>query len=146
MHESETIRDPFPEHPFGGVLQSRGERDEQRHIPDVEILTDYHGQALCSRCGREALPPGGAVHDLLFDVDAAGIHRPVCKDCRRDGEQLTGWPGPRVEMVAVPPGYSGEKPLPPVKPFPDIPMVRNAPSLWSPIQAPVKRGVSKYRR
>lgn len=127
MRESSNIVDPFPQFRFGGILQSRGERDEKRHIPDVEIRTNYHAEPLCSRCRKEALPPGGDVRDLLFDTDAAGIHRPVCRGCRKPGERLEGWPGPHGQMTAIPSGYRGEKPRPPVFPVPDPPMVKNRP-------------------
>jgi hypothetical protein len=147
--EISSIVEYHPEWQFGGIVADRGKPDTDHAVSDVEIRSSVNGSPLCSRCGREALAPGGDVHDLLFDVDAVGIYRPVCEDCRKPGDRLKAWPGPGAhggEMVAVPPGYTGEKPGPVVKPFPDIPMVRNTPSLWSPIQAPVKRGVSKYRR
>jgi hypothetical protein len=137
----ETIVEYHPEWQFGNVLTSRGEREPG--VPGVEIESGPNG-ALCSRC-RQYI--GGDQHDYLFDVDAAGVHRPVCADCRRDGEALHGWPSAGArQMVAVPPRYSGEKPLPPVKPFPDVPLVKTPPSPWSHLQPPVKRGASKYKR
>jgi hypothetical protein len=86
---------------------------------------------------------------LLFEVDAAGIHRPVCADCRRGGEALHGWPGPNGgELVPIPrsdiPGFS-LRPNPVAKPFPTPVMVPNIPSVWSP-RPSSGPGVRKYPR
>jgi hypothetical protein len=124
--ESSTIFDPFPQFPFGGVLESRGKPDSPE-VPNTEIQFSVSGEPICSRCGQ---PVGGDPHELLFDTDAAGIHRPVCKDCWRDGEALHGWPGPRGGEMKAAPGL-GDKPNPVVKPFPDIVMIPNTKSVWS---------------
>ena len=140
MHESSTIHDPFPEHPFGGVILSRGETDRDHTFLDVEIARNYHGEALCHRCHE---PIDGLPHELLF-AWIQGKYRPFHKGCA-GRRKLTGWPGPRGgEMVAVPVSREpGAKmiPNPVVKPA-DIVMVPNTVSVWS----PVKPGVSKYKR
>ena len=141
MHESPTIRDPFPEHPFGGVILFRGEPDVDRSVSDVEITRNYHGEPLCFRCGE---PMEGLPHELTF-TRSKGKYRPCHKGCAHAREKVTGWPGPRGgEMVAVPVSREpGAKlvPNPVTKPGPDIVMVPNTVSLWS-----RKPGVSKYKR
>jgi transposase-like protein len=131
-----------PDLRMGGIKTSHGVRSEG--VPGVEIKTTWYGAPVCSRCAGEALPPGGDRRDLLFDADAAGIHRPVCPDCRREGEQLTGWPGPHGGEMKHAPGY-GEKPGPAVHPFADIPLVKTPPSPWSP-RPSSGPGVRKYPR
>jgi hypothetical protein len=136
MHESPTIRDPFPEHPFGGVIADRGSPDPTRTLPAMDIGRNYHGEILCWRCGEpfDALP-----YDVTF-TRTKDVYRPCHKACA-GRRKLTGWPGPRGDMIAIPKGtVPGEalRPNPVVQPGPDIVMVRNTPSLWSP-------GKSKYK-
>ena len=139
MHESQTIHDPFPEHPFGGVILSRGEPDRDHTFLDVEIARNYHGEALCFRCGE---PIEGLPHELTF-TRSKDKYRPCHKACA-GRRKLTGWPGPRGgEMVTVPVAREPGARLiqnPVVKPGPDIVMVRNTISPWS-----IKPGVSKYK-
>jgi hypothetical protein len=136
------IEEYRPDLRMGGIKTSLGIRSEG--IPGVEIKTTWYGAPVCSRCIGEALPPGGDRRDLLFDADAAGIHRPVCPDCRREGEQLTGWPGPHGGEMKHAPGL-GEKPNPVVHPFDLPPLVKTPPSPWSP-RPSSGPGVRKYPR